>query len=290
MPGRAANANRRTYPPVQLARGATVSRVARPIETGCEKLRATVDDTGVLRIVLDNPDSHNSLTADMMGGVEKLLGLASADRDIRAVLIRGAGNQAFASGADIGEHADRAKRGTPNPDRGGYLTRLQTCTKPVVAMIHGYCMGGGLMVAMAADIRIAADDAVFSVPAARLGVAYPLDAVHTLVDIVGRAWASELCLTARRINATLALEIGLATRVVPRADLDARTDELLATLTAGAPMSISVSKAAIAHASAASRPPVDSIEAQVDAVWRSEDATEGMKAFFEKRPPDFLGR
>ena len=209
--------------------------MTRRIDTGVEQLPAHVDEAGVLRVVLDNPTRHNSLSADMLAGLQRVLRDASDDDRVRAVLIRGRGERAFASGADIGEQSQRAASGTTNPDRGDYMARLQRCTKPVVAMIHGYCIGGGLMVAMAADIRIAADDAVFGVPAANLGVAYPLSAVHVLVDLVGRSWASDLCLTGERIDAETAATIGLVTRVHPKAELEDRTETLLDTLVAKAP-------------------------------------------------------
>lgn len=244
----------------------------------------------MLRVVLDNPARHNSLSADMLAGLQRVLRDASDDNGVRAVLIRGRGERAFASGADIGEQSQRAASGTTNPDRGDYMAILQRCTKPVVAMIHGYCIGGGLMVAMAADIRIAAHDAVFGVPAANLGVAYPLSAVHVLVDLVGRGWASDLCLSGERIDAETAAAIGLVTRIHPKGELEDRTEALLDTLVSRAPLSAIASKASVIHAVSASRAPTDDVVSLIDAVWRSHDAGEGMAAFFEKRAPNWLGR
>ncbi len=261
-----------------------------PISTRTEQLRARLDTEGVLRITLNNPERHNSLTADMLAGLLELFETASGNGDVRAVLVRGEGDRAFASGADIAEQAERASTRTRNPDRGSFMARLQLCTKPVVAMIHGFCLGGGLMVAMAADIRIASAEATFSIPPARLGVAYPLSAIHTLVDLVGRGWATDLCLTGRRIGASEALNIGLVTRVEPKEQLSERTDELLATIVAGAPLTHVASKLSITHAAATLRPPTNDVERAIDAAWASRDAAEGMRAFFDKRDPRFEGR
>ena len=210
--------------------------MTRSIDTGTDNLRAEVDDAGVLRIVLDNPKSFNSLTAAMLTGLQDLLTDASLADDVRAILVVGAGDRAFASGADIGEQADRAAARTPNPDRGGFVPRLLACTKPVVALIHGYCLGGGLLVALTADIRIAADDAQFSIPAPRLGVGYPLAATELLVDIVGRGAAANMLLTGSRIDAAEAHRIGLVTSVVAKAEVDAAAEGVLATLAGNAPL------------------------------------------------------
>ncbi len=259
-------------------------------DTGTDNLRAHVDDAGVLRIVLDNPERHNSLTGRMLGGLQRLFAAASDDPAVRAILVRGVGETAFASGADIGEQSERASTGETNPDRGGFVPALLSCTKPVVAMIHGWCLGGGLLVAMTADIRIAADDARFSIPASRLGVAYPLAATHLLVDIVGRGAAADLLLSGDRIDAAEAHRIGLVSRVVAKPDLEAETETLLARLAANAPLSMAASKASIGHASAALRDGTDDVIAMIDAVWASEDARAGMAAFFAKQTPSFEGR
>lgn len=260
------------------------------IETGTERLPAELDDNGILRVVLNNPARYNSLTADMLVGLQRLFESAGTDDAVRAILVRGHGTGAFASGVDIGEQAQRAETRTRNPDRGDFLNRLQACPKPVVAMIHGYCIGGGLMLAMAADIRIASDEATFSVPPVRLGVAYPLSAVEALVELVGRAWASDLMLSGDRISAARAFEMGLVTRTASKADLETVTEDLLATMAANAPLSMGVSKASIAHVAATLRTPIGDLDQQIDEVWASEDAREGMTAFFDKRPPSFRGR
>lgn len=258
-------------------------------DTGTDNLQAELDEAGVLRIVLANPERHNSLTGRMLVGLQRLFAAASDDDAVRAILLRGEGETAFASGADIGEQSDRASTGETNPDRGGFVPALLSCAKPVVAMIHGWCLGGGLLVAMTADIRVAADDARFSIPASRLGVAYPLAATHLLVDIVGRGAASDLLLSGDRIDAAEAHRIGLVSRVVAKDALEAETEALLSTLAANAPLSMTASKASITHACAAHRDGTADIIDLIDAVWSSEDAKAGMAAFFAKQTPTFRG-
>ncbi len=264
--------------------------MARQIDTGTDRLLAHLDDLGILRIVLSNPSRFNSLTAEMFAGVRELFVTASSDDDVRAILIRGEGEAAFASGADLGEQAERAESHIPNPDRGDFVPTLLSCTKPVVALIHGYCLGAGLIVAMTADLRLAADDAQFSIPATRLGVAYPLAAVHLLVEIVGRGAAAQILLPGHRFDATEALRLGLVSSVVPKADLEATVEDLVATLATSAPLSMAIAKASIQNAASPLRDDVADLEARIDDAWGSADAREGMLAFFEKRPPVFEGR
>lgn len=264
--------------------------MTRQILTETDQLDAHLDDTGILRIMLNNPKRHNSLTGAMLSGLQEILTEASGDDEVRAVLIRGAGDKAFASGADIGEQSSRASSGTVNPDRGGFVPRLLACRKPVVAMIQGWCLGGGLLVALTADIRVAANDSQFSIPATRLGVAYPLAATELLVDVVGRGAAANILLTGDRIGATEAHRIGLVTSVVAKSELERSTESVLTTLAANAPMSMSVAKSSIAYASASVREGIDGAISEIDAVWASEDAATGMDAFFAKRTPTFKGR
>lgn len=265
------------------------------LDPRCRGLEVTLVD-GVVTVVLDDERRHNTLTGAMLSGLRHVFAAASTHPGVRVVVVRGAGDRAFASGADIGEQAAQADRidtgdATSIPaGRPRFMADLLACRRPVVAMIHGWCMGGGLMVALAADIRVAADDAVFSIPATQLGVAYPSDAVAVLVDVVGKAAASELMLTGERIDADEAMRIGLVNHVVAKADLEAATGRLVERLAANAPLAVATAKAQVAHAVAAHRPDLAELTALVHEVWRSADAAEGMRSFAEKRPPRFEGR
>ncbi len=264
------------------------------LDPGCRGLTVTLADD-VATVVLDDVRRHNTLTGAMLSGLRHVFAAASTHPAVRVVVVRGAGDRAFASGADIGEQAAQADRidtgdATSIPaGRPRLMADLLACRRPVVAMIHGWCMGGGLMVALAADIRVAADDAVFSIPATQLGVAYPSDAVAVLVDVVGKAAAAELMLTGERIDATEAMRIGLVNHVVAKGDLEAATARLTGRLAANAPLAVATAKAQVAHAVEAQRPDLDELTALVHQVWQSADAAEGMASFAEKRPPRFRG-
>ena len=236
-------------------------------------------DGAIGRIVIDHPERRNALTAAMFRQLADGLAELDGDTGVRVIVMRGAGDRAFASGADIGDL--HAVGGSPAAPRVG-------ATKPVIAMIHGACMGGGLLVALGADIRVASEEARFAIPAVRLGVAYPYDGVRHLVTTVGPAAAGEILLTGSTFGAADALRWGLVSRVVPAPELE---DAVTATATAiaeGAPLSVRAAKASIVAAVGGT--PREDAEQAIAACWASEDFSEGRRAFAEKRPPVFGGR
>lgn len=266
------------------------------VATSSERIAAHVED-GVGWITLDNPARHNALTADMFAAIRELLHTwesGDGDHAVRVVVVRGAGEKAFASGADITQLDGRMARAAApeRPPSGDAPARGPLgCDLPVLAMIHGYCIGGGLLVAMDADLRIAADDAQFGVPAGRLGVGYPYDAVRALVALVGPGAAAELLFTAERLDARGAVRVGLVDRVVAKDDLERVVRAVASTIAANAPLSLRAGKAAIRAVLRGSQPDdVGRAQAAIRAAWSSEDFSEGRQAFAERRAPVFRGR
>jgi enoyl-CoA hydratase len=260
------------------------------MDTGTERMLAHVDD-GIGWIVYNNPDKHNAMSLDMLQAVTRISEAYASDPDVRVVVLRGAGERAFISGADIaqldsGELSVPADRAAGDDAGSGALAALE---KPVIAMIHGWCLGGGVMVALSADIRICADDAVFGIPAAKLGVGYPYDATSALVALVGPGHAAEIMYGGRRLDAAEAERIGLVNRVVPKADLEPTVRALAAEIAANAPLSHVAHKRSIRAAvrADADRAPVRSA---IAAAWASTDASEGRRSFLERRPARFTGR
>jgi enoyl-CoA hydratase/carnithine racemase len=264
------------------------------LETGTEKLLVDVAD-GVARITFNQPEKRNALSVEMRAALPKVLAALQADPEVRVVVLTGAGTQAFVSGADISEFG--ARRTAPDAraefdraasDAGRAWLALE---KPVVAMIRGFCIGGGLLTALQADIRIASEDAQFGVPAARLGLGYGLAGVEALVEVVGAAWAAEILFSARRLDAREAERIGLVNRVVPVDRLEAEVTQLTHAIRDNAPLTVAACKAALREAR---RDPhkrdVQRVAALVEACFRSQDYKEGQRAFAEKRPPRFSGR
>jgi enoyl-CoA hydratase/carnithine racemase len=231
-------------------------------------------------VVIDNPERRNALTGEMFRALSAGVAELDADPAVRVVLVRGAGTQAFASGADIG---DLGNVGGATADR-----PLLAADKPIVAMIHGACIGGGLLVALGADVRVCADDARFAIPAVRLGVAYPYDGVRQLVGTVGAAAAAEILLTGSTFGADDAHRWGLVSRVVPGAQLEAEVTRIAGAIAAGAPLSVHAAKASVRAASIGAPPA--SVADAIRACWGSEDFAEGRRAFAEKRPAVFRGR
>lgn len=262
-------------------------------DTGTGTLLADViGDVAV--VTFNNPARHNALSGDMRAGLPGVLEALQADSAVHAVVLTGAGDKAFISGADISEFAQR--RTTPAAraeyDQGWAALNhsWQNLQKPVIAMIRGFCLGAGLLVALQADIRIASADSQFGIPAARLGLAPGFLGVETLVNLVGPAWASEVLFTGRRFPAAEALRMGLVNRVVPAVDLLDEAMALARGIARNAPLTVAASKAAIR---AAGQPPgrrdMARVEAMIEACFTSDDYREGQRAFAEKRPPHFTG-
>jgi enoyl-CoA hydratase len=246
-------------------------------------------------LVLNRPERRNALSAEMWRAIPDLVRRLADDAEIRALALMGEGGEAFAAGADISEFAgnrddaDAARRYDSMTLEA--FTALQECRKPVVAVIDGYCLGGGLALALACDIRIASDRSIFALPPARLGLAYPLAGLRQLLATVTAARAKELLFTARRVDAAEAHRIGLVHATVGAASLKAEAESILAMVAANAPLSIAAAKGMINALSGVSGDArSDALAALADACFDSDDYKEGRRAFLEKRPPQFSGR
>jgi len=262
--------------------------------TGTGKL--LVDVAGAVAVVtINNPGKRNALSSEIRAALPGLLEALQADGDVRAVILTGAGDKAFASGADISEFGERrtspAARAEYDREQEAIYDALAGLEKPVIAMIRGYCLGQGLLTAVRADIRIASDDSQFGIPAARLGLGPRFTSVTAMVGLVGPAWTSEILFSARRFPAAEALRMGLVNRVVPAADLRDEVMSLAQDIARNAPLTVAAAKAAIREAGRpADRRDLARVEAMIEACFRSDDYREGQRAFAEKRPPAFTGR
>jgi enoyl-CoA hydratase/carnithine racemase len=246
-------------------------------------------------MIINRPHMRNALNFAAWRRIVEAVEELNADPAVRVIIMRGVTPEAFISGADISEfpshraNADQARAYRSAP--GNATDALVNCPKPVVAMISGICIGGGLQVALSCDVRIAARGTRFGIPAARLGLAYPLDGVLSLSQIAGPANARDILMSARIFDAEEALRMGLISRLVEPAGLEANVREYAAKMAANAPLTMAAAKATIREGlkDGADRD-LKRISAMVAQCFDSEDYKEGVRAFLEKRPPRFQGR
>ncbi|MDZ7685923.1 MAG: enoyl-CoA hydratase [Gammaproteobacteria bacterium] len=259
-----------------------------------QKMMAEVDD-GIGWLTFNQPERRNAISLEMWQGIGDALEAFEQDDNVRVVVLSGAGGKAFASGADISEfdkHRSNAEQRKQYGEVSGRGNRwLAELSKPMIAMIRGYCVGGGLAVALSADIRFATPDSTFGIPAARLGLGVRDAGLAKLSRLVGPARARDIMFTARFMDAAEAKEMGLINFVTPDDELEAQVRDYAATIAANAPLTVKAAKAAV---NAFERYSVTEASKEVaplvDACFDSEDYKEGRRAFAEKRKPDFKGR
>lgn len=245
-------------------------------------------------LVLNQPDRRNAISGAMWAAIPGAIAALAAEPEVRAIIIRGAGNEAFAAGADISEFSENrqdshAARAYEERNLAAFAA-ISGASKPVIAMISGFCIGGGLAVALACDLRIAAENASFALPPARLGLAYPLEGLRQLLAVVSPSVAKDMIFTARRLAAAEALELGLLNRMVAPKALEGETRALAALIAENAPLSIAAAKGMIGALTSPDGPDRLAMQALAAQCFESEDYREGQAAFLEKRKPRFSGR
>jgi enoyl-CoA hydratase/carnithine racemase len=245
-------------------------------------------------VIYNNPERHNAVSLDMWEAAVRILDDFRADKDIGVVVVTGAGGKAFVSGADISrfekERSGEAAVARYNAIVEKSYAAFHEFPKPTIAMIRGYCIGGGMGLATCCDLRICSEGSKFAVPAAKLGLGYAYPGLKRLVDIVGPSFAMEIFYTARQFTAAEALVMGLVNRVVPDGELEKYVKDYADTIAGNAPLTIKAVKATVAEVMKEdSKRDIKRSAAFVEACFKSRDYEEGRKAFMEKRKPVFTG-
>jgi enoyl-CoA hydratase/carnithine racemase len=245
-------------------------------------------------LVFNNPERHNAVSLDMWEAAEAVIADFKADAKIRVMVVSGAGGKAFVSGADISKfEKDRSTK--EGVDRyNAIVDRVYTAfaefPKPTIAMIRGYCIGGGLALALCCDMRIATDGSKFGVPAAKLGLGYNFKGIKKLVDVVGPSFAKEIFFTARQFTAAEALHMGLINRSLASDELEKNAQDYADVIGGNAPLTVGLVKYCVGEAvKPESERDLKKADDMVAACFASKDYIEGRTAFMEKRKPQFTG-
>src|SRR5437660_2416723 len=274
--------------------------VPKNIEKNTEKsfadgkiLQRSADGVGV--ITFNNPEKRNAISPDMSEGFGHALTELRDDPDVRVVILVGAGDKAFVSGADISQFEKTRHNAEASEEyskrSAAQRALLANYPKPTIACIRGFCLGGGMQVAMLADIRMASDNSQFGIPAAKLGIAYGYDGLKHLVSLVGPSWARLIMYTGMRIDSAEAVRIGLVDRVSPDAQLWDATMEIARTISGNAPLAIKAAKVTIAQViKDPDKRDMNAIKQVGTDCMDSADFREGRQAFMEKRKPKFTGK
>jgi enoyl-CoA hydratase/carnithine racemase len=258
-----------------------------------EKMLSRVEE-GVGYITFNNPEKHNAVSIEMWDALEKILDEFRSSKEIRVIVLNGAGGKSFVSGADISkfdkERSSKEAVLSYNKRTQKVYELLETFPKPTIAMIDGYCIGGGLNLAVCCDIRICSEKSKFAMPAAKLSLGYPFSSIKRLFDVMGPGMAKHFMFTAEKITASEALACGLVQKLVSEENIETYVRDYALTISQNAPLTIKAMKQiGIEILKNPDERDLLLCEQLASACFDSEDYKEGRKAFMEKRKPNFKG-
>jgi enoyl-CoA hydratase len=266
---------------------------SRPVPLDTHKILARVDADGVGWITFNHPERRNAMSLEMWQGLGDAAQALQHDAQVRVVVMHGAGGKSFAAGADISEFDQHRANAEQKKRYGEIASRahvgLAALSKPLIAMVEGFCIGGGLALALAADVRFATRGSSFGIPAAKLGLGYDYEGLAALARLVGPSAAKDMLFSARFLQADEALRLGLINFCVDDGELEPQVRAYARRIAANAPLTVHAAKAAVRVFERYSAQDAREVATLVDRCFDSEDYREGRRAFLEKRPPQFHG-